>query len=81
VTVDQQRQVIQERFAHWTQQLEALQATPFLLIGIGHADHRVHVFVPHNDTTETALMVEMLRTIAAQLEATGPEPCRRGEEI
>ena len=80
MTADEQRQTTQTRLARWAQQLEALQATPFLLIGLGHEDHRFHVFVPHNDASETALMVEALRTIADQLEAAGPEPLVQGLE-
>jgi hypothetical protein len=73
MTPDDRQQMTAERFAHWTQQLDRVQATPFIVIGIGHADHEFHVCVPHHDVPETALMVKVLRKIANDLEALGPE--------
>jgi hypothetical protein len=77
MTPHEQRQLIRERFARWTQQLVALQATPIILIGVGHDTPGFHVFVPHRDAPETTLMVQTLRKIADDLEVQGPEetPC------
>lgn len=72
MTADEQLQVIIERFAHWMAQLRALAATPIIVIGVTHTDHRLQVFVPHNDPIETALMIKTLRHIADDLEAHGP---------
>jgi hypothetical protein len=73
MTPHDRHQLTTERFAHWTRQLAALQATPLILIGVGHETPGFHVFVPHNDVPETALMVQTLRKIADDLEALGPE--------
>jgi hypothetical protein len=77
MTADDQLQVIIERFAHWMAQLRALAATPIILIGVSHDDHRLHAFVPHRDAPETALMVRALRQAADDLEALGPEDPER----
>jgi hypothetical protein len=66
--------VTEERFARWRARLAEVHATPIILIGVSpRGDGPLHIFVPHNDAVETALMVETFRRIADELEAHGPQ--------
>lgn len=71
----QQKALSTGRMAWWLVELEALQATPFILIGVSHTgpeSGRLQVFVPMEDTPQKALMVQVLRQAADDLEAAPP---------
>lgn len=72
MTPSERQALTAERFGRWAAALARVEATPFLLIGIGHESYQLHVFVPHHDHTEVTLMARMLRQLADELEAHGP---------
>jgi hypothetical protein len=77
---ERRQAVTEERFTRWRAALQAVHATPIIVIGVSPPEAGgsgpLHVFVPHKDPVETALMVETFRKIADELEAHGPQVYR-----
>jgi hypothetical protein len=70
VTVPPDR-ITLERLARWRRMLDKAQATPVLVLGIGHAaDSEVHVLVP--DDVDTLTVIGLLQLAIKQLASTVP---------